>query len=402
MRPLVERDNYGVVPPAADVTAPDLKQAYFTTNTRNEIALVFGQTMNWNTTAKTNFYLDRGANQVTAGSASGNVVKLQLTGPSTNQTIGYVLSSAWDGLTANLLYGSNGVAALTFYGVPIAPPTPATLTATAGAGQVALSWAASAGAAGYQIKRAQTSGGPYTVIGSATGTSFTDSTAANGTTYRYVVSATISVGDRVGESPDSTEASATPAGTFESWIGGYYTTPGDPRRDSGADPDHDGLSNFHEFAFGLDPAVGSSANPCTPLRGTQFSYTKRADSGLSYTVEYSTNLTNMESGHGERVGRRRGFQRDADGDRHGQQPGAQRQTVCAGPGAMKTTQPSVSDQRPVGTSGPLVPLPPAAETSHARLMLRALAPPVRADKSADRGRSALPIFPATKSIPCIH
>jgi hypothetical protein len=294
MRPLVERDNYGVVPPAADVTAPDVKQAYFTTNTRNEIALVFGQTMNWNTTAKTNFYLDRAANKVTAGTASGNVVKLQLTGPSTNQTIGYVLSSAWDGLTANLLYGANGVAALTFYGVPIAPPTPATLTATAGAGQVALSWVASAGAAGYQIKRALTSGGPYTVIGSAAGTSFTDNTAANGTTYRYVVSATISVGDRAGASPDSTEASATPVatvGTFDSWIGGYFTTPGDPRRDRGADPDHDGMSNFHEYAFGLDPTKGSSANPCTPLRGTQFSYTRRANSGLTYTVEYSTDLT---------------------------------------------------------------------------------------------------------------
>ena len=251
--------------------------------------------MAWNSAATANFYLDRISGRVTSGSASGKVIKLQVTGATTNQTIDYVVDQFWDGSSANLIKGSNGIAALTFYAVPIAPPTPATLTATAGAGQVALSWAASAGAAGYQIKRAQTSGGPYTVIGSAAGAGFTDSTAANGTTYRYVVSATIRVGDRVGESPDSTEASATPvaaAGTFQSWIGGYYTTPGDPRRDSGADPDHDGLSNFHEFAFGLDPAVGSSANPCTPLRGTQFSYTKRADSGLTYTVEYSTNLTN--------------------------------------------------------------------------------------------------------------
>jgi hypothetical protein len=159
---------------------------------------------------------------------------------------------------------------------------------------VALSWTASAGTAGYQIKRALTSGGPYSVIGSATGTSFTDSTAANGMTYRYVVSATITVGDRVGASPDSTEASATPVATtitFESWIGGYFTTPGDPRRDPAADPDHDGMSNFHEYAFGLDPTMGASVNPCTPLHGTQFSYTRRAASGLSYTVEYSTDLT---------------------------------------------------------------------------------------------------------------
>ena len=84
--------------------------------------------------------------------------------------------------------------------------------------------------------------------------------------------------------------SAPPATAYETWASNDAYT-GVDLSNPAADADHDGLSNFHEFAFGLDPTVGASANPCTPLRGTQFSYTKRATSGLSYTVEYSTDLT---------------------------------------------------------------------------------------------------------------
>ena len=38
------------------------------------------------------------------------------------------------------------------------------LTATAGNGQVALSWTASTGATSYNVKRATVSGGPYTMV----------------------------------------------------------------------------------------------------------------------------------------------------------------------------------------------------------------------------------------------
>ncbi len=92
---------------------------------------------------------------------------------------------------------------------PPAPGAPTNLTPTAGDNSVALSWTASAGATSYNVKRATLSGGPYTTIstpGAVTGTTYTDSTATNGTTYYYVVSA---VGDG-GEGADSTQVSATP------------------------------------------------------------------------------------------------------------------------------------------------------------------------------------------------
>jgi hypothetical protein len=77
---------------------------------------------------------------------------------------------------------------------------------------------------------------------------------------------------------------------YDTWGNGSFAiafTDKDPTHD----PDQDGLSNFQEFAFGLDPTTGASVNPITPLLGTQFSYTKWADSGLTYKVYYSTNLS---------------------------------------------------------------------------------------------------------------
>jgi hypothetical protein len=88
------------------------------------------------------------------------------------------------------------------------PPTaPTGLAATPGNNQVSLTWNASAGASTYTVKRATTGGGPYTSIATDISfTSYTDTTAANGTTYYYVVTAQNSQG----ESGNSNEASATP------------------------------------------------------------------------------------------------------------------------------------------------------------------------------------------------
>jgi fibronectin type 3 domain-containing protein len=89
---------------------------------------------------------------------------------------------------------------------PAPPGTPANLAATAGDTQVALSWNASSGAARYNVKRSLTSGGPYALLGSTTGTNYIDSAVTNGMTYYYVVSAA----NIAGESGASSEVSATP------------------------------------------------------------------------------------------------------------------------------------------------------------------------------------------------
>jgi hypothetical protein len=100
--------------------------------------------------------------------------------------------------------GAGPISSQVFASPPISlPATPASLTAIPSSGQVALSWPVGVGAASYNVKRSQTSGGE-TTIGMAPGTSYTDATAVNGNIYYYEVSSTNSAG----ESTNSVEATA--------------------------------------------------------------------------------------------------------------------------------------------------------------------------------------------------
>ena len=91
---------------------------------------------------------------------------------------------------------------------PATPPSaPTNLQATAGNAQVSLTWTASTGATSYNVKRATTSGGPYTEIASPTTANFSDTGLTNGTAYYYVVTAV----NASGESGNSNQASATPS-----------------------------------------------------------------------------------------------------------------------------------------------------------------------------------------------
>jgi fibronectin type 3 domain-containing protein len=91
---------------------------------------------------------------------------------------------------------------------PQAPAAPSGLAALAGPTSITLSWNAVSGATSYDIYRATSSGheGNTPLATGVTTGSFTDSNVTGGTTYYYEVTAV----DAAGQSPRSSEVSATP------------------------------------------------------------------------------------------------------------------------------------------------------------------------------------------------
>jgi len=123
----------------------------------------------------------------------------------TNGTTYYYVVSATDGVGE----GANSTQVSATPALPLPPAAPTNLVATAGNAQVVLSWTPSSGATGYTVQRSMASGSGYSTIGNPSGTSYTDSTAVNGTTYYYVVSAS----NGAGPGANSTEVSAMPSST---------------------------------------------------------------------------------------------------------------------------------------------------------------------------------------------
>ena len=119
--------------------------------------------------------------------------------------------------TRNLKRGDVGRCAMGGSAIPLytgyidlsetAPPRPPYLIANAGDSRVVLNWGVVATAYRYNVKRSSAATGPFTVIGrDISGANFTDSTAQNGTTYYYAVTAENSNA----ESGNSNVAQATP------------------------------------------------------------------------------------------------------------------------------------------------------------------------------------------------
>jgi hypothetical protein len=77
----------------------------------------------WDPVLASQFYLDGEKGKITSSSASGHVVRLQLTATSAARKLTYLDSQSWS--QSQLLRGENGLAALTFCEVPILPPKPA-------------------------------------------------------------------------------------------------------------------------------------------------------------------------------------------------------------------------------------------------------------------------------------
>ena len=87
-----------------------------------------------------------------------------------------------------------------------APAAPLSFLAASGESKVPLRWTESFGATSYKVKRATTSGGPYTTLATVTNPSYVDTAVTSGTTYYYVVSAV----NATGEGANSAQDSATP------------------------------------------------------------------------------------------------------------------------------------------------------------------------------------------------
>lgn len=88
------------------------------------------------------------------------------------------------------------------------PAVPGGLVAVGGDSRTALIWNPAAGATGYNVKRAISSLGSYSlIVSNLTNASYTDIGLVDGTTYYYVVSAV----NAAGESTNSTPVGVTPA-----------------------------------------------------------------------------------------------------------------------------------------------------------------------------------------------
>ena len=106
------------------------------------------------------------------------------------------------GTPTNAVLGAPRVHTLTIIDGAV-PPAPTGLTEMVNfsATNITLGWRSCLGATNYNIKRANVSGGAYTLIGTAPANGYTDATVVNGTSYYYVVSAV----NARGESGNSAE-----------------------------------------------------------------------------------------------------------------------------------------------------------------------------------------------------
>jgi hypothetical protein len=151
-----------------------------------------------------------------AGSASGGVadsannvesvfLPAGVSGPFTITVTAANINS--DGVPGNSSTLDQDFALVVYGACTSAPDAPTGVTATATApNEVTISWTPN-GAPEYRIYRGTSSGGPYSLIGSATDSPFVDATVSGLTTYYYVVRGVLCA-----ESPDSNEAPVTATG----------------------------------------------------------------------------------------------------------------------------------------------------------------------------------------------
>jgi hypothetical protein len=117
--PVVEWRIYQQAP-KQPVTPPNLLAARWTDTKRNAIALEFDQPVNWDQSLCDQFALDGKSDVVLAGSVEGKTLVLKLREGAVGEQITYLDSDRWS--QDKLLWGANGLAALTFCEVDIEQP----------------------------------------------------------------------------------------------------------------------------------------------------------------------------------------------------------------------------------------------------------------------------------------
>jgi hypothetical protein len=157
-----------------------------------------------------------------------------------------------------------------------APAAP-TLSATAGDGQVALSWTSAAGASSYSIYRGTSKGGESTTtIATVTNTAYIDHSVSNGTTYWYVVKAVNSVG-----STTSNEVSATPVLGLPGVPGNFTATAGNQQVTLSWNAASGTVTGYNIYRSTTKGGEGT-----TPYKSVSSTTTSFSDTGLTNGTTY--------------------------------------------------------------------------------------------------------------------
>ena len=96
---------------------PNLTRASYSTPKHDELVLEFDSDIVWSEKLASQFSLDGVAGQILSGSVENNRLTMKLKSATKASKVTYLDSVHWN--PDNLLYGKNGIAALTFCDVPI-------------------------------------------------------------------------------------------------------------------------------------------------------------------------------------------------------------------------------------------------------------------------------------------
>lgn len=203
--------------PQVPLTAPPAPTGVNATAANAQVAV------SWSTAARaTSYNVYRSTTQGVQGAMIGSIAS--------SATASYTDTTSVNGttyyytITAVNAAGESPASMQSSGATPTAPITvpaaPTGVNATDGIAQVTVAWTTATGATSYKVYRSTAQGQQGMLIGSTSAASLADSTALNGTTYYYAVTASSSAG----ESPASAAASVTPGtswNTVKMGGGGY-------------------------------------------------------------------------------------------------------------------------------------------------------------------------------------